>query len=301
MKQVVVSGFSGFLGRALTRLLLRSNYNVLGIAKNQPLYLDDVLENPNFEFLQMDIVDDGAWSRLSEASIIFHLAGNASVKFAIENPREDFESNVKGTLNALEYCRRTGAKMIMASTAKIYPILDMTPRSIYGTSKLAADFYVQEYMASYGLSAVVNRFVTFYGPGQYAFGVPDKSWVNYFIEANIKGIPIMIMGDGEQIRDPLYIEDAADLLLAELENEKFDRMIIDVGGGESNSTSPREIIEQIENISGQKFSEIRKIEKRRDVKSEFVADLKLISEYWQPKTSISDGLKKTYDWMMDVV
>lgn len=301
MKKVLVTGWSGFLGLRTTRFLLSGGYSVVGLSRTKSKPGQDILQDSNFSLVQASVGDWPAFEKIPDVEAVIHIAGNVSVKASAEDPRMDFESNVQGTFNVLEFCRERNLPLVLASTAKIHPIKDMVSRSVYGTSKLAADFYAQEYYLTFGLPVVINRFVTFYGPEQYSFGQPDRSWVNWFLEANLRSLPIQIMGEGGQVRDPLFIDDAARLLVAELEEPKMYGQIYDVGAGQDWSTTPRDIIKAIEETTGKKFARVKKIPARADIKKSFVADISELKPFWQPETSFRDGLKMTYNWMKEAI
>jgi len=298
LKKILITGWSGFLGLNLTRLLLDSGYQVIGFSRNDPVPHLGIINHPAFLFIRGNLVNNAHLETIPEIDCMVHLAGNVSANYSIKNCREDFENNVIATFNILEYCRkRSNVTLIYASTAKIYPLADLVKHTPYGTSKYVADCYAQEYILTYNIPIIINRFVTFYGPRQYNFSEPDRSWINWFIEANITGKPIVLAGQGDQIRDPLFIGDAAELVKIQIENPAMVGNIYDVGAGTDNSITPSQVVEQIVQLSGKRFVEIKKRERRHDEKKEFVADISKISTFWKPKHKFSKGLSITYKWL----
>ena len=170
------------------------------------------------------------------ASAVVHLAAQVAVTDSLDSPLEDFTINTACTLHLLEALRRKQkpTPLVFASTNKVYGSLDhlaltecgerhmpveealaawglderqplhfSTP---YGCSKGAADQYVLDYARSFGLPTVVLRMSCIYGPRQ--FGTEDQGWVAHFLIRAFKGEPITLFGDGRQVRDILYVEDA---------------------------------------------------------------------------------------------
>ena len=161
-----------------------------------------------------------------KADVVFHLAAQVAVTTSMSNPREDFEINAMGTFNVLEACRLSNKKpiLIYSSTNKVYGRLEdknlknigrgireiqsLDFHSPYGCSKGTADQYVHDYSRIYGLKTIVFRQSCVYGPRQ--FGVEDQGWLAHFAIQAIKGKTINIFGDGNQVRDLLFIDDLID-------------------------------------------------------------------------------------------
>ena len=172
--------------------------------------------------------------------VVYHLAGQVAMTTSIADPRRDFETNVVGTFNVLDSLRRErpGAIVLYASTNKVYgdltevrlvetPTRWTTPdhpegfderlpldfRTPYGCSKGAAEQYVLEYTRSFGLRGVVFRHSTIYGSRQRSTW--DQGWVGWFVAEAVRWrqgdhAPVGISGDGKQVRDLLYVDDAVD-------------------------------------------------------------------------------------------
>ncbi len=208
------------------------------------------------------------------ATEVYNFAAQVAVTTSIDDPREDFEINVGGTLNILEAARKSGRKpfLLFTSTNKVYGQLGSRNLTIaptryrcadqrgvsesqpldfyspYGCSKGAADQYVHDYSRIFGLPTVVFRMSCIAGPRQ--FGTEDQGWVAHFLYSALQGRPVIIYGDGRQVRDVLYIED----LLQAFESVR-DRVettggeVYNVGGGLENSTSLLEIISEMERVT----------------------------------------------------
>ena len=270
---------------------------------------------------------------------IIHLAANPGVPMSLNYPSYDFNVNALGTLNMLEYARMNGKiPFILASTNKVYsdrlndlPTIEKETRyewnldshrvgsvnavselfpidgkyhSPYGCSKLSADAYAREYYATYGVPTVVDRMSCIYGPRQ--FGKEEQGWIAWFCVAKIKGLPVTIYGDGKQVRDCLFGEDLAELYEMQIRNiDAFKGRVYNVGGGSDNTMSLLELINILdERFSRYGYSEYKKLEysfsdwRKADQKI-YISDITKISQYWKPKTSILEGLKKTFGWIQN--
>jgi CDP-paratose 2-epimerase len=208
---------------------------------------------------------------------VIHLAAQVAVTASVENPVDDFEVNARGTLNVLEAVRRHApeAPVLFASTNNVYGKIisfealareglrylpreeeaaagfdEATPLSLYspyGCSKGSADQYVLDYARIYGLKTAVFRMSCLYGPHQ--FGTEDQGWVAHFVISALNGDLISIYGDGYQVRDVLYAEDAVRAWLLALDNiDAVAGRVFNLGGGPENTLSLRELLRHIERM-----------------------------------------------------
>jgi CDP-paratose 2-epimerase len=245
----------------------------------------------------------------------------------LKDPRADFETNALGTLNVLESARLNDCAVVFCSTNKVYgenvnsiPIeehsqrynfsdaeyvngipenfsIDRTGHSPYGSSKLSADTYVQDYAHTYGLRTAVFRMSCIYGERQ--FGVEDQGWVAWFVIASMTGRPITIYGDGKQVRDVLYVKD---LIGA------FDRFIgsnikhgvYNMGGGPRNTLSLLELVDLIEKHTGRR-ADLNYADWRQADQKVYISDIRNVSENlgWKPTISPSDGVARIIKWVED--
>lgn len=204
--------------------------------------------------------------------VILHLAAQTAVTTSMLDPVDDFFTNAVGTLRVLEAAVRqkeaTGVspRVLFSSTNKVYgdlgnrnhqstgsgwmmldrpngisecePLRTTTP---YGISKLAADLMVQEYGRSFGLSTAVFRLSCVYGP--YQNGTEDQGWISHFARAaeDKSDEPVTIYGDGQQVRDILWVADLVDLFI--LAGAKHHDGVFNVGGGRENKITVNEVAE----------------------------------------------------------
>lgn len=258
---------------------------------------------------------------------VFHLAAQVAVTISLQQPREDLDVNVQGTINVLEEARRLSSPpaIVFTSTNKVYGRLEtvelgssgeryepldelIRSRGIherqpldfcspYGCSKGAADQYVLDYAHTYELPTCVFRMSCIYGPHQQ--GTEDQGWVAHFMLSALRGAPITVFGDGRQLRDLLYVDDLVDALLAASANDKaLCGRAFNIGGGIENSASVREVIEMIGALLGEPprvvWDDWRVADQRYYV-SDTSAFTKLTG--WKPRVQLESGLAGLHEWL----
>ena len=288
MKRILVTGSNGFLGRQVVPILLSRGFFVFGLSRSTTDF-----SHPNFKPVQIDLTDRIMMNSIESFDVIIHLAGAVSAAESLINPLSCIQNNVLATANILDLYRlRGGEGMIYISSGKIYPIEDGISRTPYGASKLCADLLVQEFQKSYKMSISIIRFTGFYGPTSKPPIYPDQSWINWFCYLNVIGGEITLYGEGAQERNPIYISDAANLILQIIENRKYS-LLTDVGGGLRNRTSPAKVIEIIQKLSNKNFLKIKQIPLRSDMKENFIASNKDVASFWNPKIELEEGILNT--------
>lgn len=223
-KKVLVTGAAGFIGFHISRRLLRDGCEVLGV-DNFSEYYDVGLKrariNELAEFRSFSIVDCAledreklteTWERFSPDAVI-HLAAQAGVRYSFENPDSFVSSNVLGSYNILELCRKFSTRhLLAASTSSMYgssPVVPFeessptsSPLSLYAATKGATELLGHSYSAMFHIPMTFFRFFTVYGP----WGRPDMAAFK-FTRAIIAGEAIEIYNDGNLMRDFTYIDD----------------------------------------------------------------------------------------------
>jgi CDP-paratose 2-epimerase len=257
---------------------------------------------------------------------VFHFAAQVAVTTSLLDPVEDFEINVRGTLNLLEALRQLPQPLplVFTSTNKVYGGLeDMALRRLatryepvsrtlrqagvcedrplafhspHGCSKGAADQYVLDYARTYGLPAVVFRMSCIYGPHQC--GTEDQGWVAHFLLRALDHVPITLYGDGRQVRDILFVEDLVEaLLLAQQHMPRLAGQAFNIGGGPAHTTSLLELLDLIGELHGDKLDMHFAAWRPSDQKY-YVSDIRKFTHAtgWKPQVSVRQGVKALYAW-----
>ncbi len=287
IRPVLVTGGAGFIGCNLVERLARDGEDVVildalsrpGVERNLAWLRQR--HGPRVQFLHGDIRDAACVQRAVDGvKAVFHLAAQVAVTTSLASPAEDFGINLQGTFLLIEALRRRGSTvpLIFASTNKVYGNLadvaldcagdaylpqDATLRTSgigearalefhtpYGCSKGAADQYVLDAWRSFGIPGVVLRMSCVYGPHQ--MGTEDQGWVAHFMIRALRGEPISIYGDGRQVRDILFVEDAVAAYVAAWRRiEAVRGLAFNLGGGPANAISLRQLLATIGEITGQ--------------------------------------------------
>jgi CDP-paratose 2-epimerase len=281
-RPVLITGGAGFIGCNLADRFAREGHDVL---------IYDALVRPgverNLAWLRMrhpgristvigDVRDEsGIADAVREAIAVFHMAAQVAVTASLLDPHEDFNINMRGTLNLLEALRRRRepVPLIFASSNKVYGDLadialvkagdSYAPRdpdvhrcgigedrpldfhTPYGCSKGAADQYVLDYGRSFGLKTCVLRMSCIYGQRQ--MGTEDQGWVAHFLIRALAGEPVAIYGDGYQVRDVLDIGDAVEAYASAWKRiDSVKGRAFNLGGGPANAISLRQLVGYIE-------------------------------------------------------
>lgn len=295
--QVIVTGAAGFIGQHLVNSLLRGGATVLAVDR-RPAELD-------CEFLQGDITEPGCLDQcLSANTVLFHLAANASVPGSVDDPANDFRDNTIGVFEILQSARRTGCHVIFTSSAAVYDVSNqlplgeaypVRPSSPYGAAKVAGEAYCSAFYRSYGVPVKIARLFNSYGPGMVRFAMYD------FVK-KIKADPerLVILGDGQQMRDYLYVEDTAGALI-----QIAERGVV----GETYnvaSGSPITLLEVAKRVAELMHRPDIRIETTGqswpgDIARWYANVGKLHALGFEPTVSLDEGLRRTVDWLVEHV
>jgi CDP-paratose 2-epimerase len=336
VKPILITGGAGFVGTNTADRLLREGRRVRilddlsrpGVERNLQW-----LQAMHGDQLEVEIADlrdahavEGA---VRGVGGVFHFAAQVAVTTSLDDPMADAAVNLQGTLNLLEAARHRPRPpaIVFTSTNKVYgslpdielvegeqryepadprlrasgigedrPLAFCTP---YGCSKGAADQYVLDYGASFGLPTVVFRMSCIYGPHQ--FGTEDQGWVAHFLISAVDGRPITIYGDGKQVRDVLFVEDLVDaLLIAQDRAPELRGQAFNMGGGPSSAISLLELIAEITALRGEQPPVSMEAWRKGDQRY-YVSDPSRFGALtgWRPTVAPAEGLRRLHDWLAD--
>jgi UDP-glucose 4-epimerase len=214
--RVLITGGSGFIGSSIAKELASNGTEVVVLDNLSSGYRGNINGQPGVVLLEADVRDPAAVNAAAAGvDVIFHLAASVGNKRSIDEPVNDAEINVIGTLRVLEAARKAGVrKVVMSSSAGIFgelktlPIREdhpAEPDSPYGASKLCAEKLGLVYAKLYGMEVVCLRYFNVYGPSQRfdAYG----NVIPIFVFQMLRGEPVTIFGDGEQTRDFVNVRD----------------------------------------------------------------------------------------------
>ncbi|MEN8134285.1 MAG: NAD-dependent epimerase [Thermodesulfobacteriota bacterium] len=224
MKKILITGGAGFIGSFLSKKLLSSGFEVVGIDNLNDYYdpalkqsrLDQLCPEPNYTFIKMDLADRTAMEQLftdHHFNGVVNMAAQAGVRYSLTNPHAYTDSNLLGFVNVLEGCRHSKVEhLVFASSSSVYggntsmpfSVHDNVdhPLSLYAATKKSNELMAHAYSHLYGLPTTGLRFFTVYGP----WGRPDMAYF-LFTKAILAGKPINIFNNGEMKRDFTYIDD----------------------------------------------------------------------------------------------
>lgn len=327
MKNILVTGGAGFIGSNFIKLMFDKypdykiiNVDVLTYAGNIS-NLQDVVDNPKYEFIKADIVDRKKINEIFDnydIDYVVNFAAESHVDRSIDAPDIFLRTNILGTQTLLDvamkhwkvnpddkYCKeyKKGVKFLQVSTDEVYgalgaegmfvETLPLLPNSPYSASKASADMIVRAYYKTYGLPINITRSSNNYGPYQF----PEKL-IPLMISNCIKNKEPPVYGDGMQIRDWLHVSDhclAIDTVLHNVENGE----VYNIGG--NNEKANIEIVRMIINILGKREDLIKYVKDRPGHDRRYAIDNTKITSLlgWKPKYTFEQGMKETIKWYLN--
>jgi len=330
--KILVTGAAGFIGFHASKRLLDSRYDVIGL-DNLNNYYDINLKNDRLKILQeydgftfhkIDLKDQGEVESLFKKESpqrVIHLAAQAGVRYSIENPHVYIQSNIVGTFNILEGCRRNQVEhLVYASSSSVYGLntkypfsvhdKSSHPVSLYGATKISNELMAHSYSHLYKLPTTGLRFFTVYGP----WGRPDMAYF-LFTKSILASEPIDLYNQGNMIRDFTYIEDIVEGVCRII--KKIPDPNPNWSGSDpdpASSTAPYRLYNIGSNRPTPLMDYVKEIEKNLGVKAKLnlmpmqggdvkkshadVDDLVKDFEY-SPKWNIQNGIKSFIQWYID--
>jgi len=302
MSTVLITGGAGFIGSHTVELLLKENFYVIvldNFRSSSKENLNSILQSSRVSIINGDIRDFSLLkSVMRDVDAVIHLAAIVSVDEANSFPDLAFQVNANGTLNVLEAMRYCDVERIVyASSAAVYgnpiylPIDEkhpLFPLNPYGASKLAGEALVNAYQETYGLKSVVLRYFNVFGPRMKAG--PYAGVVLKFITSALSNKPLIIYGDGKQVRDFIYVKDVAMANLIAVKGNVTGVFNIGTGKKTRIIDLARKIIDLTRSKSEIKFAPARPGDVRESVANIVKAEKEL---EWKPNFSLEQGLKNT--------
>jgi UDP-glucuronate decarboxylase len=304
-KRALVTGGAGFLGSHLCEKLLDSGIEVIcvdNLSSGKKENIEHLLKNPRFFFLEHDIVqplDSGL-----ELDFIFNLACLASPPVYQKDPLQTFRTSIWGAYNLLELAKKTGAKILQASTSEVYgePLIhpqnesywgNVNPigiRSCYDEGKRAAESLFFNYHRLFKIPVKVARIFNTYGP---RLDPLDGRVVSNFFSQAMQNLPLTIYGDGFQTRSFCYVEDTIEGLVQLMFTDNTITGPINIGNPEEITIL--ELAKKIKEVS-HSVSQILLLPLPCDDPSKRKPDISKAKTLlnWSPRYALDEGLKKTY-------
>jgi UDP-glucose 4-epimerase len=309
-RRVMVTGGLGFIGSNLARALVDLGADVLVVDSLIPDSGGETFNLAGYENrLRVNVADVRQQSTMNflvrDREVIFSLAGQVSHIDSMRDPYTDLEINCRSQLTILEACRHNnpGAKVVYAGTRQIYGKPDylpvderhlVRPTDVNGINKAAGEYYHLVYNNVFGVRACSLRLTNVFGPRQL-IRHNRQGFIGWFIRLALEDQEIQIFGDGTQVRDFVYVDDAAEAFLAAGALEACNGEVFNVGGDEP--ISHRDLVTLLIDVAG--TGRMRLVEWPPDKKAidigSFYSDSTRFrtTAGWRPRVPLAEGLART--------
>ena len=324
-KTILITGGAGFIGSHTVRRMVNRYPNYLFVNLDALTYagdtakLKDITSQSHYHFVHGDITDIELVKKLFlqyNFDGVIHLAAESHVDQSIKNPLNFAQTNVIGTLILLETARvawegsfevklfyHISTDEVFGSLGTVGKFTEVTaynPRSPYSASKAASDHFVKAYFHTYGLPVVLSNCSNNYGPDQH----PEKL-IPLFIQNIIQEKPLPVYGDGQNVRDWLYVEDHVEAIDLIFQKGKLGETY-NIGG--NNEIKNIDIVHKLITIADQYLGRkqghskklIQYVNDRPGHDFRYAIDASKIKNElnWEPKTSFENGIDKTVIWYL---
>jgi len=309
-KKILITGGGGFLGSHLSERLLNEGHEIICLdnfftgTKQNIIHL---MDNPRFELLRHDVT----MPLYIEVDEIYNLACPASPIHYQHDPVQTTKTCVHGAINMLGLAKRTGAKILQASTSEVYGDPEVHPqvesywgrvnpigiRSCYDEGKRCAETLFLDYYRQHNLDIKIARIFNTYGPRMHT---NDGRVVSNFIVQALKGEDITIYGDGQQSRSFCYVDEMVDAFIRLMATDRD--FIGPVNLGNPGEFTIRELAEKTLEMVGSKSSLINEPLPEDDPRQR-QPDISLAKEKlgWEPVIKLDEGLNKTIEYFKSVL
>jgi len=309
-RRVLITGGLGFIGSNLARQLAALGADVLIVDSLLPDYGGNLFNVAGLEDkIRVNIADVRQGTTMNYLvrgrEVIFNLAGQVSHIDSMRDPHTDLEINCRSQLTILEACRQHNprTKVVFASTRQIYGRADrlpvdesqlVRPTDVNGINKAAGENYHIVYNNVFGVRACSLRLTNVYGPRQL-IRHNRQGFIGWFIRLALEGQQIQIYGDGSQVRDLVYVDDAADAFLRAGATDAVNGDVFNVGGHQP--IAHRDLVKMLIDEAGR--GSMRLIDWPEDIKridiGSFYCDSSKFEGVtgWKPQVDLRDGFRRT--------
>jgi nucleoside-diphosphate-sugar epimerase len=312
-KNALITGGLGFIGSSLAIALVNLGARVTVIDSLIPEYggnlanIEPVRERITINI--SDVRDEHSMKYLIQGKdLLFNLAGQTSHVDSMNNPYPDLEINARAQLSILEACRRynPGVRIVFASTRQLYgaplylPVDErhpLRPIDVNGINKMAGEWYHLVYNNVYGVRSAVLRLTNTYGP---RMRVKDarQTFLGIWVRNLLCGKPLLVYGDGKQVRDFNYVDDVVDAMLLAMKSDEAIGEIFNLGADDPVTLKDTaEMMVRLHEGGSYRIVPFPPERKAIDI-GDYYGDYRRIRAKlgWKPKTSLEDGLRKTLQY-----
>lgn len=302
---ILVTGAAGFIGSNFVKLLINKTSEPIAVVDNltyaSALGFKDIVNLPillyRYNIIHYDALEP--IFRENKITAIIHFAAESHVDNSIANCQPFIDTNITGTANLLKLAVKYKVKrFVHISTDEVFGVAKegkfdenwhLDPQNPYSASKAAAEHFVKAFVNTYGLNAIIVNCSNNYGPNQF----PEKL-IPLTINNLIKGKKIPIYGNGQQIRDWLFVEDCCEAIYKVYEAGVIGQRYC-IGG--DNETANIDLVNKIISVMDLEGDYIEYVKDRPGHDVRYATDISKIKNElgWQPTTSLEDGLKITID------
>jgi dTDP-glucose 4,6-dehydratase len=308
-KNILVTGGAGFIGSNFIAYMLKNTaYHITNVDKltyaGNLQNTKGFFRNKRYRFLKADITDQNQLKCVFDRKyeVIINFAAETHVDRSIESAEPFITANITGTLNLLHFIlQEKAAKFIQISTDEVYGSLaaddpafteksPLSPNNPYSASKASADLIVRSYYQTYKLPVLITRCSNNYGPHQHT-----EKFIPKIITHALQNQEIPLYGDGQNIRDWLFVEDHCRAIHLVLEQGTAGE-VFNIGG--ACEMTNKEVVIHILDLLGKPKHLIRHVTDRKGHDRRYSIDFEKIHTQtgWKPTTSFAEGIKKTIDW-----